>query len=205
MLREPRRGEVAPRQFGSANARGVDGSGVRHTAAGHRLRAKDVTGAPQDRLDPCTELARAEGLGHEVVRASLEALDGVDLFAQGSQHDDVGGGDRTDLPSRLETVHSRHVHVERRDEGRMTPHRLEPVQSVRRRVDLEAPLSQHGLEEISDVGVILDDDGYAGFRIARHEPHATGAGASNPARSPARTPFRVGPGETPLKESRLLG
>ena len=43
---------------------------------------------PQHRADPAAQLCEAERLGHVVVGAGLEALDGVGLRVQRGQHDD---------------------------------------------------------------------------------------------------------------------
>ena len=115
----------------------------------------------KQRFDPRAQLPRTERLRHEVVGASIEPLKSVDLFAQGGEHDDVRGADCPYATGGLEAVHTRHVDVECRDNGGVAAHSLDAVLRVSRGDDLEAPLGQYSLQQVPDVVVILDDNGYA--------------------------------------------
>ena len=61
----------------------------------HRLRAR----AAQHRAQPGQQLARAEGLGHVVVGAELEADHAVGLVALGGEHEDGDAALVADAPA----------------------------------------------------------------------------------------------------------
>jgi len=68
--------------------------------------------APQHRLDPCRQLARAERLGHVVVTAQLEADDPVDLVVARRQEHDRDARVAPERAADVGAVHLRHQDVE---------------------------------------------------------------------------------------------
>jgi len=70
-------------------------------------------------------------------------LEGVDLLRAGGEHDDVGRTQRADAASRLEAVHARKAHIERRHDRLARAVELEPFGAGAGGVDGESCLIQH--------------------------------------------------------------
>lgn len=117
----------------------------------------DGAASAEDGLHAGQELREAEGLGHVVFCAELEAHDLVHLGAACREHDHgrrvFAGAQRAE---HLEAVHLRQHHVED-DEVERAAHRLrEPVLPVVREIDAVAFGGEVHLEPHGDALVVLD-------------------------------------------------
>ena len=121
--------------------------------------------APQDRVDPQDQLARAERFRDVIVRAELQADDAIDFLRLRRQHDDrnvprghVGLQDLADFEPR----HLRQHQVENDERGRFFPRLAESGRAVGGGAQGKAGLPQMQREQIDHVLLVLDDqDSYA--------------------------------------------
>ena len=123
--------------------------------------------APQDRLHAEQELAHAERLHDVVVGAELEADDAIDLLALRGEHDDLGVARRRVALQRLADLGARDVgqhEVEQDEVGPLLAREAEPFFALARDEDLVALLAEVVVEDLLDVGLILDD------QDSRHDP-----------------------------------
>src|SRR4051794_39103048 len=160
------RDEQAPLRRGQVHALGVD----RHLVAveieaqapaveaARRARVRlDALGAAQQRAHAGDELARAEGLGHVVVGAEVQAADALVLAGAGAQHEDrdgrLGADRRADLLAGQVGEHP----VEH-DQGRahVARHR-ETVAPADRGEHLVALTLQVAAGDIVDRGLVVDN------------------------------------------------
>src|SRR6185503_12935031 len=132
--------------------------------------------APEEGADARHQLSRAEGLREVVVRSQIEAHDAVRLGRLGGQHDDrdprrarVG----PQLPAHLQSVLSRHHHVE--DDGLrgIHPGDLEARLRLRRPDDVEAGLLEVVPDEFDEVAFIVDNK--HGLRPHDYFPRVSGS------------------------------
>ena len=124
---------------------------------GTHVRAS--AGTSQHRVRTGTQLARAEGLDEVVVGAGLEAGHDVDLVTEGGDEDQVGVAELAQPLGDGEAVHAGHVDVEGGDQRVVPTDGVDPLESVLGQDGAEAGLAQHEVDEVPDVGVVLDDDG----------------------------------------------
>ena len=107
--------------------------------------------AAQQRLYAQHQFARAEGLGHVIIRAQFETEHAVDLRRLGREHDDGHGRGDGIAPERLahfEAVHFGEHHVEQDERGLGGAGFLERLLAVIRGDHLEAVnLRQHDVED----------------------------------------------------------
>jgi hypothetical protein len=106
----------------------------------------------------CAQLSRTKRSGQVVVSAGFQALEGVDFVVAGSEHDEVGRAERTDTLGRFEGVHTGHAHVEGRDDRIVGAYYGDTVEAVARGECLEPGLGEHGLQQVTNVCVVFDDD-----------------------------------------------
>ena len=74
-------------------------------------------GPAEHRGDPCLQLARRDGLAHEVVGAGLQAQQQVDLVLAVADEHDVAVARRADAPTDLQAVDVRQGQVEHHEVG----------------------------------------------------------------------------------------
>ncbi len=117
----------------------------------------------QDRLHAGHQFGGGERLGEVVVAAELEAEHAVDLaVARGEEdHRDLGG--LAQAPAHLQPVDVGEPHVEHHETGMVRLDRLQPGFAGRRLEDAEAVTRQVQVDEIGDVGLVVDDDDGASF------------------------------------------
>ena len=120
--------------------------------------ARAAVGASEHRLHPGHQLGGRERLGEVVVAAELEPEHAVDLAVAGGEEDhrDVRG--LAQSAAHLEAVDVGETDVEH-DEARVVgAHRLEPRLARRRLEDAVAVAGQVQVDEIGDVGLVVDHD-----------------------------------------------
>ena len=125
------------------------------TGPGHHGRR--AVAASQHGLDAQDQLARAERLGHVVVRAEFQAGDAVTLVRSSGEHDDrdVGGGAqlaRDFLAGHVGQAEVQHDEVRPRVGG----HR-DRLGAGTRREDTQALALEVAADELPDLGFVLDD------------------------------------------------
>ena len=147
----------------------VDG----HRTGLHDLGRSGAVDPAQHRLDASDELGGGERLGEVVVAAELEAEHAVDLaVARGEEdHRDLRG--LAQPTAHLQPVDVGQTDVEHDEAGPVRADRLEARFAGRR---LEHPVPVAGeveVDEIGDVGLVVDDDDgspFHGAMVARHRP-----------------------------------
>lgn len=128
-----------------------------------RLAERGALRPPEHRLHARQQFAHAEGLGHVVVRAQLQAAHDVKLGAPGSEHDDWHAGPLPQLGTESEAVHPRQHHVEQHQVGRAPRNRLQS------RLGLDHTL--HGVARVAQAA--LEDAPQR--RVVVHQQHAGGS------------------------------
>ena len=115
--------------------------------------------APQDGLDAGDDLVEAERLGDIVVAADREAGDLVFGVVLGREEEDRRGvAGRAEALGDAEAVHVGQHHVEDDQVGFLFEHRRDGLGAVADRTDREAGEAQARGEEVSDVGLVIDDE-----------------------------------------------
>ena len=115
---------------------------------------------PEHRLHAQRQLAHAEGLGHVVVGADLEARDAL-LLGGERAHDDDGDvtGRRIALQraTHFEPAHVGEQQVEQDEVGSLALRDAQPLVSARGRRDLVAGGREVVAQRLEDVGFVFDD------------------------------------------------
>ena len=104
------------------------------------------------------ELARAERLGHVVVRAELQPEERVELGVPRGQDDDrrrAGGADR---PDHLQPLDLGEAEVEDDEVGLSSPDGLQRRRAVAGRQDREAGVLEVVARQLDDLGFVIDDE-----------------------------------------------
>ena len=114
--------------------------------------------ATQDRLHPSDDLARAEGLGHVVIGAQLQAEDPIDLAVPGSEEQHGHAAARPDPAAHLEAVDVGQTDVEHDHRRPLLLDEFQSAPAMVRLQDAEPGVAQVHVEQVGDVGVVLDDD-----------------------------------------------
>jgi hypothetical protein len=111
----------------------------------------------QDHLDAGHQFARAEGLGHIVVAADLQAQDAVHLRIVRGQEQDRHVGRLADLPAHAEAVQFGEAHVEDNEIGVAFAEGADGRLAVARLQGCEAGLVQRKPHNLPDVRIIIND------------------------------------------------
>jgi hypothetical protein len=117
-----------------------------------------VSTSADDGLDPGHELTRGEGLGHVVVGTEFEAEHPVDLVVARREHDDRQVGPGPHPAAHLEPVdRAGQTEIEDQQAGVAVLDDPERGLTVGRLVHPVPLAAQVQLDQIGDVGVVLDD------------------------------------------------
>ena len=106
-----------------------------------------------------SELLAADRLGQEIVRAMIERPDLFLRRSESRQHHDrhpAALGRRLDPRAGLETVHSRHHHVEQDQGGGVLFEQLDRLETISADDHLIAPLPKVLLDELEILLVVVD-------------------------------------------------
>ena len=103
-------------------------------------------------------LPGGERLGDVVVGTRLEATDPIGLVVAGGQEQYGDGGAGPQALHHREPVDARQADVDDREVGTVLVDELEPAFAVRGQEDPEAGVTEVEIEQIGDVGVVLDHD-----------------------------------------------
>ena len=122
--------------------------------------------APQHGAHPGHHLAGAEGLGHVVVGAQLEAGDAVRLLGAGGQHDDRHVAVAAEGPGNVQAVELGEGEVEDDQVGVAAAGDLQGLLPVTGGEDLETGALQVVAHQPHDVGLVVDDE-HRGHRAHR--------------------------------------
>ena len=149
-----------------------DGGGLRVGVARAVSAGRGGTArsASLGRQHPRAQLTRAERFGDDVVGADAESEDRIGLFGEGGDQQDVGVAVLADAAGGLIPVDARHVHVEGGDVGVVGTDGIHAVETVVDREDVETGAREHLDEEVSNVGIIVDDDGGLPCGLAHRRP-----------------------------------
>ena len=109
---------------------------------GAEILTVEGIGTPQHRPDTRQQFRWLEGLGQVVVRADIEAGDPVGRLAFGRQDDDRQVHGCPNALRDLESIHSRHHHVQDHQIGQLLLNQPQPVNAVVGGEDLIAILRQ---------------------------------------------------------------
>ncbi len=126
-----------------------------------RTGAGRVTAAAQHGPDPGDDLARAERLGHVVVRPGREPDERVDLLGARRDEDDVDVRRATHRPQHVEAVEVRQTDVEQDEVGGAAVRRERPAQRLGAgaRLGHEMALGlEVGAQHGADLGLVVDDE-----------------------------------------------
>ena len=107
---------------------------------------------------PQEQFARAEWLGHIIVRAQFQAEHAVDLRRFCSEHDDAnagGGRVATQNFANFNTVHFRQHQIENNQIGRVSPGLFQRFRAVRRRHDFVTRALEIELNQFNSVGFVI--------------------------------------------------
>ena len=111
----------------------------------------------QHRADPRHEFARAEWLGHVVIGPDRQPDDGVHLGVTSGEHHHVGVGERSQLPTRLQTVDAGQRQVEHDDIGVELAGHRDGVMPVVGDADLEVLTLQVAGDHAGQGHLVIDD------------------------------------------------
>ena len=103
------------------------------------------------------QLSGRERFGQVVVRADGQADEGVDLFAAGGQHDDVGVAEGAQVAADLEAVDAGHHQVQHGDVGWIGSRRDQSLLSVGGRGDHEALMLEVAANSPDQAGLVVHD------------------------------------------------
>lgn len=129
-------------------------------------------GAAEHGPDAGDDLVEAERFGDVVVPADRQALDlVVDAVAGRNEHDRHMATGVSDLAGDGEAVHVRQHDVEDHEVGMLRGRLVQGVGTGGSGEHLEPGEPQRGREQLTDVGLVLDDQqGGFGVRCSRHVP-----------------------------------
>lgn len=133
---------------------------------------RQLAGAPQNHLDPCQQLASAEGLGEIVVRPQLQAKDAIELVAARRQHDDRCARACPKLATQLQTVDTWQHDVQHDEVDPGTVEYLPHGRALADAGHLQAVALQIGLQQLADLGVVVD---HQDMILGRHDSNSTPA------------------------------
>ena len=127
--------------------------------------------AAQHGANAAGKLARAERLGHIVVRAQVQPLDAVVLVRAHGEHDHRRVADLADALERLEAVHAGHFDVEQHQVRVVVAHLLQRLHAV---VGFERKIAfqvQVHLDEAHHARFVVNDEdlflGLVGHGVSR--------------------------------------
>ncbi len=115
---------------------------------------------PEDCTHACDELSGREGLRHVVVGAELEAEHPIDLAGARGQHEDrkVGIRSAAHPAADLHAVdRAGQPDVEHGEHRLLVADRVQPTLTVLRLDDPKPRIVEVEIEQIGDVGIVLDD------------------------------------------------
>src|SRR5690554_5252857 len=177
------------------------------TAPQHLVGLGELTGAGEPaelRPDAGDQLPHGERLGHVVVGPELEPGDLVGFGVLRREHDDGGVAERSDLPTNVETGHSRKHEVEQNDVGVVRPRGFETGGAASCRGHHESLGFQGVLDRLGERRFVLDHQHPEGacfkhlgalsrFRRTRRARRSPGMPSSRRGQRPDR-PTAPGPG-----------
>ena len=134
-----------------------------------------MLGPAQDGADAGREFARAERLGHVVVRSEFEARDAVVGVRFRGEHDDRngrGGGIVFELPADILPPHLGKHQVEDDHVGRRTPGGSQTGQAIGGQGDGKTGLLQVVAQQVANILLVLNQENLIGF--LRYRRHAGG-------------------------------
>ena len=131
-------------------------------------------GEPKQVFDPQHQLARAERLGHVVVRPQFEPLDAILLGGAGGEHEDgdvARLGVALEQAANLEPVDSRQHQVENQQAGQILAGHLEGLVAGVRHVHPVGLLLEMVNDQLEDVRFVIDhqdsDVVFSGHELTR--------------------------------------
>ena len=124
----------------------------------HHLGRGAAVDPAQHRLHPGDQLGGGERLGEVVVAAELEAEHAVDLAVARGEEDHRDLRRLAQTPAHLEPVDVGQADVEHDQAGMVGADRLEPRFARRRLEDAVAVAGEVEVDEVGDVGLVVDHD-----------------------------------------------
>ena len=134
------------------------------------FRSRLFVVAAEDSLDSCHELLGIEGLLHIIVGAHLKTQNFVEDLAFSGEHDDRRVLAGSDLAADLVAVHARKHEVEQDQVGLEALYGGNCRLAVSYDLGLVAFLHQIETDELSDIGIVVDDQDFLSGSSHRYCP-----------------------------------
>ena len=135
------------------------GADFKRAVAQHcRFGRGSPPGPFQDDADPGDKFARAEGFGHVVITADLQAQHAVDLVVTGGKEEDRHVGGPADDAADLKAVNFRHVDVQHYQVRHLGSEGFQSLTPVPGQGDPHAGLAQGKADDFENVRIVVGNE-----------------------------------------------